>query len=136
MSIPSVTKSKYRPVLTASEILKILELAKTESPMSDISYSLVSKLSAFQAKIENDGVSPAYTPKPAKPSILESLEGTLDDNNLHNQTKEEYWKECYIKWTEWPQACSLNVIRASDEHRYLNDLMSPEEILTHESKIL
>lgn len=128
------TKAKYRPVLTAPQILHILNLAKSEVPLSDISYSIISTLASFQAKIENNGINPAYTAKPQKVSTLESLGGVIPNSTDGLEyTKEQYWASCYSKFCIDPISCSLEEISAATEHKYVNDLMTAEEIEVFES---
>ena len=129
------TKTKYRPVLTASQINKILELAKCEQPMSDTSFTIVSTLAPFKAKIENAGIVPAYTEKDKKPGMytleglgeptIEVFTGKLPESAPF--TKEELWEQCYLKWVDNPTSCSLAEIEGANEHRYLHNLMSPKE---------
>lgn len=158
MNTKSANAIKYRPVLTATDILKILSLAKTEVPLSPESISIVQKLSVFQTKIENNAVSPAYTMSDREPrlSTLELLGGTSNTSNTSNtnstsnsnpdktavrsadygfSSKEEYWKASYKKYQSNPTACTVEELQASQEYRYLNDLMTPEEELAHEDVI-
>jgi hypothetical protein len=144
--------SKYRPVLTAAMIDKILALAKSEVPITDISISIISTLVPFKAKIDNAAITAAYTPKPAKvrEDLLSSLGGLapsldkLDDLGVMSPiasttscaSKEEYWAACYAKYTLTPTDCSLEEIEGSNEHKYLNGLMSIEEIEVFESRLL
>lgn len=134
MSQPQSTSStKYRPVLTSAQILHILCLAKSEQPHISLeSMGLIAVLAPFQAKIENAGVVAAYTTVPEKPKAnsLEAL-GSFSREKSDTATrgnKELYWKQCYEKVTEHgPAQCSLQEIEAANEHRYINDLMSPQE---------
>lgn len=123
---------KYRPTLTAVQIDKILWLAKTETPiLSKESMSLISTLAPFQAKIENSGIAPAYTAA-NKPSAT-SMEGLgAAPLEAGSMSKEDYWDLCFTKFTLDPTVCSLVEIQAAQEHRYLNDLMTPEEEAKHE----
>lgn len=129
---------KYRPVLTAAQILHILTLAKTESPISSASISLIATLAPFQAKIENAGIAPAYTTSPVVSAT--SLEGLgaapLEDlsyNPVGSYNKEEYWERAYKKYSANPVACSLEEIHAAKEHMYLHELMSAEEVVEFEA---
>jgi len=144
MTHPQATKAKYRPVLTAAQITHILNLAKLEFPLTDQSISVIATLSPFVAKIENAGINPAYEIKPAKPSTLESLGGVGTEekeaiantfNNTTGKTKEEYWQACYYKYQSDAISCTLDEIRAAQEHKYLNDLMTPEEQLAFEGNL-
>lgn len=132
---------KYRPVLTASQIQHILALAKKENPLSDASVSVIATLAPFQAKIENAGIKPAYIDAPPRPDLLESLGGTRTPaEKMENPpklasppvSKEERWEQAYIKWSLNPSACTLQEIKDAQEHRYLHDLMSPEEVSSFE----
>lgn len=127
------SKVKYRPVLTAAHIEKILELAKTEQPtISDISISLIGVLAPFKAKIDNDGIQPAYIVEP-RASIMDKL-GAIDPKY---GTKENHWEACYIRVQEYgADQCTLEEIKASNEHKYLNGLMSDEEAAHFETNIL
>jgi hypothetical protein len=153
--IPAVTRAnaktasaKYRPVLTALQIEHILYLAKSERPMAALSLSLISTLAPFQAKIQNAGINAAYSTSP-KMGLMESLGVeagaetapaiSSDYNNSAiiptsaSYNKQAYWKHCYNKFKADPVSCSLREIEASQEHAYLNELMSPEEIAAFEN---
>ncbi len=144
MSVPKAKQTKYRPVLTAAQITKILALAKLEQPISAESFSLISTLSPFAAKIANGGIQAAYVtvPPKAKATSLEGLGADLakftDLVNLSSKCepgidKEAYWYDCYRKYNSDPVSCSLEEIQAAKEHMYLNDLMSEEEIAEFEA---
>lgn len=124
---------KYRPSLTAAQVSHILLLAKTESPISEDSFSLIATLAPFQAKIENDGIGAAYTvsTKP-KANSMESL--VAIEPIMPGLSKERYWEACHDLYITNPTACNLQVIQAAQEHRYINDLMTPEEEKAHETK--
>lgn len=132
---------KYRPVLTAEMIVHIIALAKKDLASSKygeadtINASLISTLAPFQAKIDNAGITAAYIMAPPRKSLLESL-GEINPKNIPvgHSTKEEYWKHCYYKFIEAPTTCSLIEIDGYNEHKYLNDLMTPEELTAFESK--
>ena len=129
----NATKTKYRPVLTAAHIEKILELAKTEKPgISDISVSLIGVLAPFKAKIDNAGIEPAYTIEPtSKANVVSKLGGALD-NEL---SKEDYWERCYNRVQHHgTKNCTLEEIEAANEHKYLHDLMNEEESEAFESR--
>lgn len=130
---------KYRPSLTPNQIEHILNLAKLETPISSDSISIIATLAPFKTKIDNSGLAPAYTLVPKKPKIEDNLGFQVPDINplsaseaQDSITKEEYWEQCYNKWLVEPTSLSLKEIEASMEHRYLNDLMSLEEITAFE----
>lgn len=136
---------KYRPVLTATQILKVLELAKKEVPISSDSFSLISTLSVFAAKIENQAITPAYIEEPPalKVSTLEALGGTLcadasigvTEQLPEGMSKEAVWAVSYSKYKLDAASCSLQEIQEAQEHMYLNDMMTAEEILAFESSL-
>lgn len=142
MTRPTSIKSaetKYRPVLTSEQILHILYLAKSELPsISTTSMSLISTLAPFQAKIENSGITAAYTTTPRTPTnTLEALgAGTPESASLatSNLVKEVYWQNCYNKYTADPIACTLDELLAAKEHMYLNDLMTEAELTDFEEQ--
>ena len=140
--VPAITRQgkgaakKYRPSLTAQQVSTILTLAKTALPLTDETMSLISTLAPFMAKIENDGIVPAYTVSNKPPAnSLESLGGMITSDANSHVSKEAHWEQCYLRILEvGAAACTLETIQAAEEHRYLNDLMTPEEETAHESK--
>lgn len=119
---------KYRPVLPAHLIEHILALAKSENPISASSIEVVGILAPFQAKIQNDSLTPAYTTEPKQ-----SLEEKLGMSTPHYDDKVDYWAACYNKYVATPAECSLAEIQAAQEHMYLNNLMSDEEVAVFEA---
>jgi len=135
--LPSATKIKFRPVLTASQILHIIEFCKKERPQTDMGFSIQAALVSFKDKIEDGTITPSYQTKTPLDISLEELGFTDDDVNSSidiRLSKETYWKECFNKYTRDPNSCSVKQIAAADEHRYLNDLMSDKEIIDFEKK--
>ena len=136
------TTSKYRPSLTASQIAHIISMCHSENPISPESVSVIAKLTPFLAKIEVGALAPAYTHahSPSKPRNPEgyTYETTYNFRGVNYPDKESYWAACY----EWSQTTahrvdmSLPEIQGANEHRYLNDLMSPEEMEVFEADIL
>ena len=125
---------KYRPVLSSSAIAHIVALAKTESPISSASVEVIATLAPFLAKIENSGITAAYTSNPKK-SLEESLGLTSPLDVPHStNSKEERWEWAYAKYALNPTECSLSEIQAAREHMYLNDLMTEEEALDFEAE--
>ena len=130
---------KYRPVLTAAQITHILHLAKTENPISSQSVSVIGTLAPFQAKIENAGLTPAYTitstsKEDKKRDLIFSL--GIPTASTSYMSKEEVWERCYTKYKLTPTACSLEEIAAAKEHMYLNDMMTDEELKSFEQGTL
>jgi len=142
---------KYRPVLTSVQILHILAVCKREQPLSDASLSVISTLSVFKAKIDNAGVKPAYSSRDEQTIAAAKQQQTLmelgtDKPSLYSlptpsvpatadytaTSKEDYWEQCYIKYTDDPALCNLEELAAATEHMYLNDLMTSEQEAAHE----
>jgi len=145
MSTKSTTQ-RYRPSLTAVQIAWIVTKAKTELPISDTAFSVIASLDPFLTKIANRSITPSYvvSNKPLANS-LEALGAASEigntynpSNNLANSliregvTKEQLWEECYKKYMASPASCTLTEIECAQEHRYLNDLMTEEEIAAFE----
>ena len=136
MTTNTATKSKVRPTLSASDLEHLLYLCKSESPISDKSLGLIYRLAPLLAKISGSTTAHTHSPthpvtypashpaptKPTKPAIATS--------NL------QYWEQCHNKYIDSPAECSGNEIEAAQEHRYLNDLMSPDEKAVFESASL
>lgn len=137
MNKPKAT-AKYRPVLTAAQILHIIQLAKLEEPISMCSISLVAVLAPFAAKIDNAGIIPAYTVSPTLSTTDKKLaslgaEVSEDIEAMHLISKEERWAKAYAKRMLSPTECSLVEIADAKSHAYLNDLMSAEELVDYEA---
>lgn len=138
MSIHQNRTPKYRPSLSAEQVYHILNLAKSEQPLSNLSISIIATLAPFQAKIDNLGLKPAYitSPRLSKTS-LEALGATLDYVSTRETAreieipiqfnKEEAWRMAYDKYIKTPANCTLEEILWAKEHMYLHDLMTPEE---------
>ncbi len=129
----STTPKRYRPVLSAAIIDHILYLAKSESPISQESMTVISILAPFQAKIQNAGIAEAYSLAPPKQGLEESLGMTVPTTGggatppAEYLTKEQVWANAYIKYSMNPASCTLSEIKAAKEHMYLHSLMSEEE---------
>tara|TARA_R110000851_G_scaffold39244_2_gene99949 strand:- start:119 stop:616 length:498 start_codon:yes stop_codon:yes gene_type:complete len=146
--IPAASRGKslkYRPVLTATQIEFILTMAKLEHPISELSFSIIRTLAPFQAKIQNNSITPAYSTAvgTTKDNLMDSLGGTeslesLDSSSPYNPSspynKQAYWEACYKKFTSDPIHCSLAEIEAAQEHAYINDLMTAAEIVDFEGR--
>ena len=137
---PGATRTKYRPVLTAAQILHIITCLKQEAPLTDIGFSCLTSLVPFKDKITAGTVTPSYTA--ASTASVDSVETSLaalgypgeqEHPDEHPRTKEQLWEECYKKYTESPSNCSAGQIESAFEHMYLNDLMSPAEMAEFEA---
>ena len=126
--------AKYRPSLTASQIVKIISLAKTESPLSIDSMSIIGTLAPFAAKIET-GVARA---NPIAPVLTDNtVPIVLSDTGMDRLTKdiiESYPQDSYNLYRADPEECTMSQIQAALEYAYLNDLMSQKELHTYEAQ--
>lgn len=128
-SVPA--NKRYRPSLTVSEIEHAILLAKSNP--SDASYSLLSRLVPFLAKITVGSISAAYDPatgsagSASQSLTLEQQLGIPTLSVAGVASKEEYWKDCYQKYEANPDLCTIAETAAAKEHMYLNDLMTMEE---------
>ncbi len=135
---PINPKAKYRPALTTMQILTILDLART-APITEDKMSVISTLAPILAKIQVGAIAPAYVTHQGKRSIaktpeqlLEELGGSLQDLPL-DLSDPHYWAKCYDKHCAFPATCTKEEVAAAQEHMYLNDLMSEEEIQKFEA---
>lgn len=135
---------KYRPSLTMTQIATILNLAKSQSPISPEALSIIATLAPFYTKVEVGSVAPAYIAKPAHSpiSLLASLGGdssTCTNESITNlsSSNAHYWEQCYNKLLEAnnnPDIVLTNEeLNAADEYKYLNNLMTSEELINFEN---
>jgi len=156
------TKPMYRPAFSEEEVealatilleAYLVDMAKPPynpkysadsrrafSPEMKLTHhGLIGKINTLRTKIANKALNPAYlVRKHIEPAIaiLEDLGAPEADivAATGGETKEEYWSRCHSKYLELPMACTVAEIDAAQEHRYLHDLMSPEEVATYEAK--
>ena len=157
----TATKARYRPAFSEEEVetlatilleAYLIDIAKPpykpENPADSrrafspetklIHHGLIGKINTLRTKIANNALSPAYVVrKHIDPAIailedlgadeaeLDALDGTI--------TKEQHWENCYNQFLKSPDLCTVPQIEAAYEHMYLNDLMTPEQIVTFEA---
>ena len=107
--------------------------------MQIVHHGLVGKINTLRTKIANDALNPAYsTTKHSDPelAVLESLGAPEAEVAMlaGTETKEVYWKRCYLKYSNAPVSCTIPEIEAAEEYRYLHDLMTPIEVKVFESR--
>jgi len=139
----AATASKHRLGLTAEQIdilTKITKRAYAAEATPEL-YTLLGILSTRNSKIQFDLCKPDYTPvadedrrisKPVEIS-LESLgaQAQLEPEEIDPasfSSKTLYWEACYEKYVTDLDSCSLTEIDAANEHRYINELMTEEEM--------
>ena len=120
---------KYRPVLTSTQIAHVITLCKKD--LSGESLSVISTLAPFMAKIENNGITPAYKTE-AKSSLFELLE--YQENGLINYDAMRF--KIYQKWIDNPESCNAEELEKVLEYKYGNELMTPEELKDYQTNVL
>lgn len=156
------TKSMYRPAFSEEEVetlatilleAYLIDMAKlpyNPSKPADsrlafspeiklIHHGLIGKINTLRTKIANKALNPAYVVrKYVEPAIaiLEDLGAPETEiASLSGEVpKEVYWKTCYEKYTKNQYSCTVPEIEAALEHKYLNDLMNPEETIAFEAR--
>lgn len=149
---PSLTADQIEFIL---RLTKQFYIDLTGSPELDLveanqAFAVIATLTPFQAKIRNLAITPAYIPSdtPAKTSTLESLGGTDSDTHIPTLpsyddsigvpetnlsslppiSKEELWAASYAKYLIDPVSCTIQEIEEAREHKYLENLMTVEEV--------
>jgi hypothetical protein len=144
----SSTRGKFRPVFSFAALQQIYTLAKADyiQSSSPLSLEILGIVAPFLTKIEIGTINPAYVlvdqegKLSKEEKLLISLGASLAEEKHKNNeiqmrsSKEIYWEECWKKFNENPESCSILEIKAAKEHAYLNDLMSQEEIEEFEKK--
>lgn len=124
---------KFRPYLTQSQVLKILELVSKEDARDPDIKGIKAALSMFQFKMENDLISPSYTTTP-KPSIEEKLGFSNGTINVYDAV--EVRKKAFEKYCFNPAECTEKEIALAFTYKYETGLMSEEERNEYETKML
>ncbi len=158
-----MNKKKFRPSLTQVQVAYLHSLIRADyiATSSQEALSLLNIFTILQAKIETGSLKPSYIPslKVKEPSSVESLSKELFKTaslatgsdaigksilaHTHTlagfETKEAYWEAAYNKYisTEPLGAnCTIQELQATKEHMYLNDLMTPLEVVSYEESTL
>ena len=142
-------RARYRPSFTASEIATIISLCASRTQEANC-LAILGKLATISSRIAVGDDKPAYIadppiskpsiykqlgmPEPQLPALINVVGNKYEDINPDlYKAKENYWLACYHKYIEQTQDCSPNEILAAQEHKYLNDLMTPEEEVAFEA---
>ena len=137
---------KYRPSLTAIQVSYIVATFKASQPMTEEAYSIIATLDPFLTKIGNSSIAPSHIAqnKPVANSLdalgaytdVSKLPIPIDSNETINPAdysdKVSYWEACYTKYTASPASCSLIEITNAQEYKYLEGLMTEEEVVAFE----
>jgi len=138
MNSPLKNEPRHRISLTRSDIILLIEsIHESKNPLAADNINMLSKLNVFLSKIDNKVIAASYMPAPPAPSLLESI-GVVDTSanisiKADKKSKEQVWEDCYNKYLSNPTACNAMELECAQEHKYLNELMSQEEIATFEA---
>jgi len=131
------TGAKYRPVLKRAQLAKIVASLKADPEPDVDTYSSLAYLVPFIAKIDMKGMKAIYNMAPEKPSLLESLGAGAGTGSAmlqqSNADRERYWEECYNKYITDPSNCTHRQLDAAQEHMYINELMTEQQLQLFES---
>lgn len=134
---------KYRPSLTMTQITTLIELCKNQQPMSPNIMDVLSVLAPYYTKIQLGTVQPNHTVsnKPKTPADLLTELGCNDSTGESyistNMSKAHYWEQCYNKLlTNGPDLLTAEELAGAQEHRYLNNLMTPEEVAEFDAGVI
>lgn len=120
---------QFRPYFTYPELQEIVTCLKENPTPARI--SLLRKLGFFIAKIQNEVVSPQYTPKPRK-----TLADKLELSDPPSQIPPINPGILYDKFLNNPSSCTPSELSIITEYRYTNNLMNSTEESEYEQTIL
>ena len=126
-------KEKFRPVFTLEQLERISALCKMQQPITQTDAEIIGILAAFIAKAQNGAIAAAYAIKP-KLSLEQSLGFAPTPNQELTHAHRRY--AAYEKYSVNPASCTLEEISLAETYRYENDLMSQEEAVAFETKML
>lgn len=124
-----MSNEKFRPYLTAKELTLILGALKSQSVPA---IKLIRYLETFAIKIERGVISSALTLEPTMEEKLGLTSGDGPQAGLDPHI-------LYTAWLANPAgraSLSPKQIQIIREHRYLNDLMTPEEESEYELSLM
>lgn len=116
---------KFRPSLSAAQIQYILDIfdagptVHTDSKMCD---SVIRSLKVFKLKADHGIVTPSHVAT-GRASLESSLGFSENPDSIG---------DLLVIWSTNPKSLSPNQINMVQKHRYVNDLMTPEEEAEYE----
>ena len=120
---------KYRPVLTSTQIAHVITLCKKD--LSGESLLVISTLAPFMAKIENNGITPAYKIQ-EKISLEYSL--GIEERKEALLIYDAELKLVYEKWVNNVNDCNAIELEKVKEYRCQEGMMSEEEYLQYNNE--
>jgi len=131
-----MSKEKYRPVLTASQISHLISLCKKD--LSSESLLCISILAPFEYKIQNGSISPSYRLIP-KIGLSEAMGMDEDiDARLNSETLSRDKKQYadYLRYIHDPSACNLEQIKSAQAYMWTNDLMTESQEQEYQNSLI
>lgn len=122
---------KFRPVLSAKQILHIISLAKKDG--SAESLDVLGQLVIFEFKIQNATIRPAYT-EHKKPTLSESM--GFDDPVKSSGESEVNPESLYNSWLVKPESLTIHQLESVRQWRYDHDKMTMDEEKKFEEEVL
>jgi hypothetical protein len=151
----STLQQKYRPCLSALQIAVILDTFRSLPVKSAEHISVMQVLSPFIAKIQCGAITPAHTAQARAQDKVDMLAALASTPNVSSRelgyelggydtveiptiSKEQWWAQCYEHYCAYlvdpvNNPITPEQLHAANEHRYLNDLMTAQEIQEFES---
>lgn len=124
---------KFRPYLTQSQILRILELCAKEPSDDPLIRSIKQTLGVFKFKINEGITDPAYVSSPRQ-TIEEKLGFSHGELSLYDPVAAR--KEAYEKYCFDPANCTEKEIALAFTYKYEQGLMTDEERNEYETRML
>ncbi len=117
--------TKFRPYFTAPELLAVIRALKFQSLPSN--YGLIRYLETFAIKIERGVLEPSLTNKPS----IEQRLGLVLAPTASFESSIPALAANYNLFPDQRSRFSPPQLEAIQSHRFLNDMMSPEEEINY-----
>lgn len=135
-----MSQAKFRPVLTASQITHLISLCRKDPSLESL--SCLSVLGAFEYKIRNDSVSPAYSVATIQKRDMASELGFSEvvvvtetpRGPIANIPHDD--EALYAQWMESPDGMSIAQLKRVQFYRYQTGKMMPDEESKYERETL
>lgn len=114
--------SKFRPSFSKEEINFLISILSKESEL--LAEKINKQLKLMMVKVDNELISPAYSASPSSRDQLMSPDSPETRRHI-----------AYLKWKTNPGNCSSEELDAANMYRYLQNLMSQEEIEVYEKEM-
>jgi hypothetical protein len=129
--------AKFRPVLSADEIMHILKLAKRDATKE--SMALVASLARIEWQIRNGAMTPAYI-STVQPTLVEDLgfdePAPSKNTGAHVDSGTVSLEVLYSIWCQEPESLTAADIAKVRAWRYENSKMTVDEEKLFEREVL